>query len=65
MSVNVEVQFSFPPTYPDVPPEMEIASSSGPLRPEHLEEISTFLEEQVCHKLEYKQAGHCCVKLKT
>ena len=45
--MNVEVQFTFPPTYPDVPPEMEVVSNSGPLTPEHLEEIDAFLEQQV------------------
>ena len=44
--VSVEVQFSFPPTYPDVPPEMEVVSNSG-LEPKHVEEIETFLQEQV------------------
>lgn len=48
VAVNVEVQFSFPPTYPDIPPEMEVVSSSG-LSPDHVEEIETFLQEQVCH----------------
>ena len=46
MIVSVEVQFSFPPTYPDVPPEMEVVSSTG-LEPKHVDEIVTFLQEQV------------------
>ena len=46
LAVSVEVQFSFPPTYPDVPPEMEVVSSSG-LEPKHLDEIGVFIQEQV------------------
>ena len=47
MAVSVEVQFCFPSTYPDVPPEMEVVSSSG-LEPSHIEEIVAYLQEQVC-----------------
>ena len=60
MVVNVEVQFSFPPTYPDVPPEMEIVSTSGPLKPEHPQEIEQFLLEQVrCCKTVMKKGQLC------
>lgn len=51
VAVNVEVQFSFPPTYPDVPPEMEIVSTSGPLKPEHPQEIEQFLLEQASQNI--------------
>lgn len=47
MLVNIQVEFRFPATYPDVPPYMEIASSDGPLTPENLEDIKLFLDEQV------------------
>lgn len=40
------VQFTYPPTYPDVPPETAIVSHTG-LSDEQEEEILRLLQEQV------------------
>lgn len=45
-TASADVQFSYPPTYPDVEPELEIVSQTG-LSSEQVLEIETYLKEQV------------------
>ncbi len=44
--MSVDIQFSYPPTYPDEVPGVEIVDQTG-LSPEQVTELETFLNEQV------------------
>ncbi|XP_064404728.1 RWD domain-containing protein 1-like [Halichondria panicea] len=49
-SVSVDIQFSYPPTYPDEVPGVEIVDQTG-LSPEQVTELETFLNEQAVENL--------------
>ena len=61
--VSVDIQFTYPPMYPDEVPGVEIVSQTG-LSPEQATELETYLKEQVqpAHKayLIYVFRRYCC-----